>query len=202
MKLRIYVDCDGVLADFVGLILDYLARNTPLTHVRREAINQWDCFAAVGCAEHWPFFRQQCDQLDLCCAMREMPGARDLWAECQRLGDARVLTTPMTVAWLSQRAAWLEAFGVPLGRQIQIGSASCKSLLVGGDCETYDLLIDDKAENCEAFQRAGGWAFCLSAAYNTHVSPDIPRGDHAQAIEWLRAVAGDTVHRNGALKEE
>jgi 5'(3')-deoxyribonucleotidase len=188
-RLRIFVDCDGVLADFVGAVLDYLARNTPLTQVRREAIDQWDCFAAVGCSEHWAFFRDQCDKLNLCRSMAELPGARELWAECQRLGEARVLTTPMTVAWLSQRAAWLEAFGIPLGQQIQIGKDACKSLLVSKD---FNLLIDDKAENCEAFQRAGGWAFCLAAPYNAHVSPEIPRGTHAEAIEWLRAVAGET----------
>lgn len=196
MSLRIFVDCDGVLSDFVGCVLDYLARNTPLTQVQREAIDQWDCFAAVGCCEHWRYFSEQCDKLELCRTMRELPGARELWAECQRLGEARVLTTPMTVAWLSQRAAWLEAFGVPLGAQIQIGKNACKSLLAGDALDGLDepgrVLIDDKAENCEAFQRAGGWAFCLAAPYNAHVSPEIPRGTHAEAIEWLRAVAGET----------
>jgi hypothetical protein len=193
VNLRIFVDCDGVLSDFVGCVLDYLARNTPLTQVRREAIDQWDCFAAVGCAEQWPYFSKACDQLDLCRNMRELPGARELWAECLRLsaGQARVLTTPMTVAWLSQRAAWLEAFGIPLGQQIQIGKSLLSGDVLDGVGEYGRLLIDDKPENCEAFQRAGGWAFCLAAPYNTHVSADIPRGDHAQAIEWLRAVAGE-----------
>lgn len=191
-RLRIFVDCDGVLADFVGAVLDYLARNTPLTQVRREAIDRWDCFAAVGCAEQWPYFSKACDQLDLCRNMRELPGARELWAECLRLsaGQARVLTTPMTVAWLSQRAAWLESFGIPLGAQIQIGKSACKSLLVN-ETDTGCVLIDDKVENCEAFQRAGGWAFCIAAPYNAHVSPHVPRGTHAEAIEWLRAVAGE-----------
>lgn len=115
--LRILVDVDGVLADFVGLVLDYVHRSTGLIY-RREAVDQWDCFAALNLPDRWPWFRQHCDTTDACRAMREMPGARELWAAVIAIDPrAKVCTTPMTVAWLSQRAAWLEAFGIPLAQQ-------------------------------------------------------------------------------------
>lgn len=182
-RLRILCDVDGVLADFVGLVLDYVQKNTGLSYLH-SAVDKWDCFACLGIPEHWPYFRTQCDELGLCRSMREIPGARDFYAALRRLGDVRVCTTPMTTAWLSQRAEWLVAFGVPLNEQIQWCD---KHELV----PAYDVLIDDKAENCEAFAKAGGVAFCIATPYNTHLSPHIVRGSHAECLEWLREIAGE-----------
>lgn len=182
--LRILCDVDGVLADFVGLVLSYIERNTGMI-VRREAIDRWDCFAAVNMSDHWPYFRRQCDEQQLCRGMPELPEAREFYAELRRLGTVRVCTTPMTVAWLSQRAAWLEDFGVPLADQLHVHA---KDPLAGG-AQGFDVLVDDRAENCEAFVRAGGKAFCISAAYNTHVSACVLRGTHSECLAWLSAYA-------------
>lgn len=199
--LRILCDCDGVLADFVGLVLDYVRNKTGLSY-RPEAVDQWDCFKCLGLSEHWPYFRDACDGLELCRSMREvvwqLPGglvpAHEFFAELERIaGDpARVVvcTTPMTVSWLSQRAAWLEAFGVPLARQKHTHD---KADLVGA----WDVLIDDKAEHCADFTRAGGVAFCIATPYNTHLA-DLPggaaiaRGSHADCLRYLRNLAGET----------
>lgn len=189
--LRILCDVDGVLADFVGLVLDYVQRNTGMS-VQREAIDRWDCFAAVGLSDHWPYFREQCDGLELCRKMPALSGAAEFYAELSRLGTVRVCTTPMTVSWLSQRAAWLVEFGVPLSEQLHMHD---KSDLTRSACGAFgfDVLIDDRVENCEAFVRAGGKAFCISAAYNTHVSACVPRGTHAECLAWVRALAAERV---------
>ena len=119
--------------------------------------------------------------------MRPILGAPEFYAELRRLGDVRVCTTPMTVAWLSQRAAWLVEFGVPLNEQIQWCD---KHELV----PAYDVLIDDKAENCIAFAAAGGVAFCIATPYNTTLANGsetsaIKRGTHAECLAWLRGLA-------------
>lgn len=175
---RILCDVDGVLADFVGCVLDYVQRNAGLSYLH-SAVDQWDCFAALGLPEHWPYFREQCDRLDLCRRMQPLPGAAEFYAALSLLGEVRVCTTPMTPAWLSQRAEWLVEFGVPLKDQIQ---TFAKEDLV----PAWDVLIDDKTENCEAFERAGGRAFCIAAPYNANVS--VRRGTHAEALAWLRAL--------------
>ncbi len=189
-RLRILCDVDGVLADFVGLVLDYVQKNTGLSYLP-SAVDQWDCFACLGLKEHWPYFCTQVDELGLCRTMREIPGARSFYAELRRIagesGAVRVCTTPMTTAWLSQRAEWLVAFGVPLHEQIQWCD---KHELV----PAYDVLIDDKAENCAAFVKAGGRAFCIATPYNTHLAElgygnDVERGTHAECLEWLRGLA-------------
>lgn len=180
-KLRILCDVDGVLADFVGLVLDYVQKNTGLSYLP-AAVDQWDCFACLGLSEHWPYFRTQCDELRLCRTMRPLPGASEFYAELRRIAsDVRVCTTPMTAAWLSQRAEWLIEFGVPLKEQIQW----CDKHELW---PAYDVLIDDRAENCEAFTAAGGVAFCIATPYNNHLSPRIARGTHAECLAWLRAL--------------
>lgn len=185
-RLRILCDVDGVLADFVGCVLDYVQRNTGLSYLH-SAVDQWDCFAALGLAEHWPFFREQCDSLALCRSMRSLPGAADFYAELLRIageGNVKVCTTPMTPAWLAQRAEWLVAFGIPLGEQIY---AHDKSELH----PAWDVLIDDRAENCNAFVEAGGVAWCIATPYNAHVEecPSLHRGTHAECLAFLRNVA-------------
>lgn len=188
-RLRILCDCDGVLSDFVGLVLDYVHRNTGMRY-QHHAVDQWDCFAALGLSEHWPYFKSQCDSLELCRHMREMVGARALWAEIKRIDPrAKVCTTPMTTKWLTQRAEWLECFGVPLEDQWQgHGKEDFAS--------KFDVLIDDKVENCVDFRKAGGVSFCIASAYNTPahgLPPNVPRGTHADCAAWLRELAGAEV---------
>lgn len=193
--LRILCDVDGVLADFVGLVLDYVQRNTGLSYLH-SAVDQWDCLGALGLADHWPYFRAQCDELGLCRTMRELPGARAFYAELGRLGTVRVCTSPMTCAWYSQRAEWLVAFGVPIADHLFVHD---KHDLAG----SWDVLIDDKAENCEAFAQAGGVAWCIATPYNAHVrvgfmslpggpsspgSCEVRRGTHAECLAWLRGL--------------
>lgn len=183
--LRILCDVDGVLADFVGLVLDYVRKNTGLAYLP-SAVDEWDCFACLNLSEHWPFFREQVDCLGLCRSMRPLPGAREWFTEVERIGTVKVCTTPMTCAWLTQRAEWLVEFGIPLKDQIQ---AFEKAELAG----SWDVLIDDKVENCITFAAAGGRAFCIATPYNTTLANGsetsaIKRGSHAECLTWLRSL--------------
>jgi 5'(3')-deoxyribonucleotidase len=179
-RLKILCDVDGVLADFTGLILDYVQNNVGL-YYRAEAVDKWDSLAALGLSERWPHFRAQCDALGLCRSMRPLPGAAAFYAALRTIGTVKVCTTPMTAAWLTQRAEWLEEFGVPLAEQIQVHD---KADLTGA----WDILIDDKPENCDAFVKAGGRAFLIAAPYNARRVTPYPRGTHADCLAWLRGL--------------
>jgi 5'(3')-deoxyribonucleotidase len=173
-------------------VLDYVQKNTGLSYLP-SAIDQWDCFGALGLSEHWPYFRSQCDELGLCRTMRPLPGAREFYTELERLGEVKVCTTPMTPAWLTQRAEWLVEFGVALKHQWQ---GEGKEDLAG----SWDVLIDDKVENCQAFFDAGGVAFCIATPYNTHLRPasgGLQRGTHAECLAWLRNLAGEGASAGG-----
>lgn len=188
--LRILCDADGVLVDFVALCLDYVAKNYGLSY-RREAIDKWDCMAALGFPTEWPRFAAAVGPLELCRKMQPMPtgmpgGAAAFLVALEAIGEVKIATTPMNSAWLSQRAEWLEEhLAVPLSRQIHLHD---KDILAGG-ARGADVLIDDKVENCEAFTAAGGVAFCIATPYNAHVRRDIARGSHRDCLEWLRGLA-------------
>jgi 5'(3')-deoxyribonucleotidase len=166
----------------VAMFLDYVQRLYGTTHTR-EQITDWDCMAAVGLPpEEWRRMAHNVAPLELCRRMPVLPGAVGFLPAIERLVGAdnvKIATSPMCPAWLSQRAEWLEEFGVPLRRQKHLHE---KEALAGA----YDILIDDHAENCEKFQEAGGLAFCIAAPYNAGAR--VPRGTHAQCLAWLAAL--------------
>lgn len=188
--LRILCDADGVLVDFVALCLDYVARNYGLSY-RREAIDQWDCMAALGFPTEWPRFAAAVGPLELCRRMLPMPtgmpgGAAAFLVALEALGEVKIATTPMNSAWLQQRAEWLEEhLGVPLSRQIHLHD---KDELTGG-ARGWDVLIDDKVENCVAFTEAGGIAFCIAAPYNMGCPAHIARGGHRECLDFVSSLA-------------
>jgi 5'(3')-deoxyribonucleotidase len=187
-RLRILVDCDGVLSDFVGLILNWVERTHGLAY-RRESVDQWDCLAALGFGpEEWKRLSDSVGPLELCRKMPTLPGAAAFLVALEAQAEVKVATTPMNAAWLGQRAEWLEEhMGIPLERQIHIHD---KSDLAGPTYagKRWDLLIDDKVENCVAFAEAGGISFCLAAAYNTDCPADIERGTHADCLDFVGAL--------------
>lgn len=192
--LRILCDADGVLVDFVALCLDYVARNYGLSY-RREAIDQWDCMAALGFPTEWPRFAAAVGPLELCRRMAPMPtdvpgGAAAFLVALESLGEVKIATTPMNPAWLQQRAEWLEEhMGVPLSRQIHLHD---KDELTGG-ARGWDVLIDDRVENCVRFAEAGGRAFCIAAPYNAHCPDGIARGTHAECLDFVAALSSSPV---------
>ncbi len=192
-RLRVLVDCDGVLADFVGLCLDYAARQYGLTY-QRAAIDQWDCLAAMGLEpSEWGRFSASVGPLELCRRMATLPGAAAFLVALEAEygpDNVKIATTPMNAQWLTQRAEWLEEhFAIPVARQIHIHDKDdlTRHYIAPGP-RGWDILIDDKVENCAAFQDAGGLAFCIAAPYNTHCPEEIARGNHAECLTWVAAV--------------
>lgn len=184
-RLRILCDVDGVLADFVGTFLDYIQRTYGLSY-SRDAINQWDCMVAVGMPKsEWRRFSDAVAPLELCRKMLPLPGAAAFLVALESACDVQVATTPMNAAWLTQRAEWLEEhMGLPLDRQKHLHA---KEELTGGP-RGWDVLIDDKVENCVAFTEAGGIAFCIATPYNVHLPSHIARGTHAECLDFVAAL--------------
>ncbi len=190
MKEPILIDCDEVLADFVGACLR-LARTFYGIHATRADVTGWD----IGVCLKWPEFAaeitRQVNENDLCKRLDEMPGALDWLREIEaEFGVDRVLvcTSPWNAAWLEQRARWLEERGVPLRRQVHCSAKHWHAGYLIDDAQHH--IVGDPAKGYAP--RAVNRGFIVAAPWNSPaVSPAgfaYARGDLAAALAWLKRV--------------
>jgi 5'(3')-deoxyribonucleotidase len=182
MKLPILIDCDEVLADFVGTCLQ-LARDKAGIHAAEDQITGWNIGEAIGWQGLDAAITHAITYNDLTARIKEIPSAVAWLRDVEdTFGKDRVYicTSPWNAEWAGQRAAWLAARGVPIGRQIQM---SAKYLLPG-------LLIDDALHHIEGDARRparpDGSGFLLAKPWNKKAKPTTPRGDYAAAMQWLK----------------
>jgi 5'(3')-deoxyribonucleotidase len=146
MKPIVFLDVDGVLADFVGGYLKLLAEHTGLI-VDREAIDQFDIGAALGLTG------EQSSRMKRAIGSapgfaRELgiyPGAVEGVRLLEQVADVYIATSPWNSnpTWTHDREWWLkEHFGIP---HAKVTHTSQKHLLRG------DFLIDDKTETLMKF---------------------------------------------------
>lgn len=164
MRPVVLVDCDGVLSDFAGAILEYVFHETGVRLTPND-ITTWHlfegpAFAPVRRAERRVFARVA--SLGECYALSVLPGAQAGLAALREIADVRIVTAPMSSSetWCSERSEWLRKhFGI---HEHDVIYAHRKDLVRG------DFFIDDKPENISAWQAAhpAGEAFLWAAPHN------------------------------------
>ena len=150
--MKIYVDCDGVLADWVGQVHSWAEKP-------RKDWKSWDDFKSFGITQaeldDMMSFVSFWDNMD------RLPGAAKLWSELCKLGDkVYVCTRPFPAPnCLYGRAVWLAKMGISIQQTIFMHDkyqlANSKS-----------ILIDDNIENCELFTARGGHTVLYPQSYN------------------------------------
>jgi 5'(3')-deoxyribonucleotidase len=152
----IYVDCDGVLGDWVKQV--HLWADKPL-----KPWKAWDGFSENGITQ-----AQIDDMMSFVSfwdSMELLPGAKKLWAEVGKLADSvYVCTRPFPDPnCLYGRAVWLE-------RELDI---EIRQTIYMHD--KYELarpgaiLIDDNVDNCRLFEAKGGRAILYPQSYNSTI---------------------------------
>ena len=143
MRPKIWVDCDGVLADFVDGYLNLLNLgrdgDSILTHAD---VTSWDLRSLDADADAaWHAINTS---TSFCFDLCALEGAYDGLDSLRALGDVACATAPVLAGtWMHQRADWLLARGF---EKRDIVFAEDKSWLMG------DVLIDDRVENCLEWQ--------------------------------------------------
>jgi 5'(3')-deoxyribonucleotidase len=157
--VKIWVDCDGVLADFVHEYLSFVLVKFGRKYTHADVTR----FAFAECVTSPDEDRQIWETVNaypgLVRNLRELPGVAAL-PELRRLGDVGCLTSPtLGPYWMPERAQWLLARGFA---KRDIVFASDKSWIDG------DVLIDDSLSNCEAWwaARPHRRAILLDAPWN------------------------------------
>jgi len=178
--VRVLVDCDGVLADFVLRVVEFVNHHTagatradfgrdavPYTH---DHVTGWDCFAALGAEHLQGAFDAHASRPGFCRGLPVLKGAEQFVEAIRDLGcELVIVTTPYEAAqlWTHERIAWLRSHFEIEKRDVVF----CKRKeLVRGE-----VLIDDALHNAESFAEAGGRVLLLDSPWNQTDKP-LPEG--------------------------
>lgn len=165
---HIYLDMDGVLANFVQACIDLMGVeiiHTVGAPVLHEQVTSWDLHKHLGISsgELWRRIDQQGHLFWK--NLHGYPWSNELALLCGTSAPrCSILTStsgrPQAVAG---KAFWLE--GRIYGRipATYVTTAEHKSMFARGP---GDVLIDDSDENCEDWARCGGTAICFPQPWN------------------------------------
>jgi 5'(3')-deoxyribonucleotidase len=180
---KILVDCDGVLSDMTGAVLEAAARDASI-YAKHEDVTCWDYGEALG----WKDWRCDVDRAirerELVYRMKPIKHALEflhLLEDLHGPENVYVCTAPWdgrgTGQWLAQRSAWLRDFmQVSVKRQIH---CDAKELVEG-------WLIDDKAENLRArTYKVGQPGFLIDRPWNQGQDVGSQRGTFSDCLRWV-----------------
>jgi 5'(3')-deoxyribonucleotidase len=161
-KLRILLDCDGVLSDFLSSVFDFAERETGVRYQHID-VKTWEVFDSI--ASHLRHtFDAEAATPGFCMSMKPYAAALKGVKQLQALGEIFVVTSPMDVPnWEKERRDWcMKHFGIDRHHVI---SASSKHIVQG------DMFIDDKPSNIEEWENyQTGKALLWDAPYNQNTN--------------------------------
>lgn len=185
----VLLDCDGVLADFLGAFLHGVEMRTR-DRIPPSDVTTWDitssaCFGRYAPRDIEAFWDKVCVP-GFCANIPVISRAREGVAALKEIADVHVVTTPYrgNDTWEEERVWWLrEYFGISSDR---VHFAADKSKFAG------DVFVDDKYENVEAWAR-----YQLARAYPkrpqaflwttpTNLSAPHPDGWYVRTNSWSR----------------
>lgn len=194
--MRILLDCDGVLADFVGGFLKTLRDidGVPRTH---EDVTQYAIEEALGLTpETTASVHAQISQRGWCLGLQPIIGALEGVKALREAGHDLVVVTapwPKHETWHWERLRWLEELGF---EEKSVVFTKRKELVTG------DLLLEDNPKilnrwmQSHANQRTG---ILFDQPYNRHVHL-MPRMFGWAATSWLLSIhTGDECRRHAGL---
>ncbi len=149
-RLRILIDVDGPMADFVAPALEAIFQVTGRRFKASDHVNGWDLFAGLGLSddETKEVFRVM-EVPGLCLGIPMVAGARDGIEELRKFADVWAVTSPFGGEhWMHERDAWLVR---------NLGFHKKDVLHVRGESKhgVYgNMLIEDKVDTLRSWQAA------------------------------------------------
>lgn len=153
----IFLDMDGVCADFVGAALEACG------HPELAPIRCWDMSKQMGItvSEFWR--RIDAKGIGFWEGLQEYHWFNNMYDSLCRQGEVYFVSAPSnSIHSFSGKAAWLKGrFSPHFNRLI---FTQHKHLLAGGPGER--VLIDDNEKNCKSFREHGGRAILFPQTWN------------------------------------
>jgi 5'(3')-deoxyribonucleotidase len=187
MKLKIYIDLDGVIYDWMSSALDVFkidakaADNRRILKTYHEGLEMikskkevFNKIESLG-ASYW-------ENLKL------FPWANTLYESLTGLGEVTVLTSPGSWTYAGRGKM------LALKRDFEIKNfilAKKKEVCAAPDC----ILIDDKKKNVTRFREAGGWAYLWPNSFCIEDGHPTQSGAIADCLEYVKAVRQKVIDR-------
>lgn len=192
--MRIGVDLDGVLYDFQGAMIDYLAYRSPFIgakeQLKRKLLPTWRFYEGWGMTDS--------EFLDAYAA--GVDAGWVLWTgaplvsykevdDIRRTGHEVFIITDRSVGKLPQTAtrAWLDQYGFIYD---ELHFNADKTIV------PTDMFIDDKLENYDALHAAGTEVYLLNRPWNT-----VPGGDYRRRVDTFTEFVGKVLERTNRERE-
>lgn len=182
-SVRLLVDMDGVLTDFVSHICQLHGRDNPYLGDKHLGLFDMDKIWGMSASEFW----SPCGY-EFWSTMDWMPDGAATLNHCEQLvgpENVCILTAPCaTAGCVDGKRDWIANRAPEYKKRVLIGS--CKEFLA---CDN-NILIDDRDENVQKFREAGGCAFLVPRPWNSAHDMQFPDG-------WLERVADLVNYRTG-----
>jgi len=178
--MKIFLDVDGVLADFVGTSARYMGFDP-------KAVTQWDFYAQIGTTDKEFWDRVISHGREFWSSMDCYPWCRQLFDACQAAAPVSLLTAPPPRAdvrpnGIAGRVEWIHA---TFGESFKSYYAGCiKEMLATPDT----LLIDDSDSNCKKFQSAGGKVILFPRPWNENRDIEEPYSFVLEQLDYHRSL--------------
>lgn len=164
--MRILMDCDGVIFDFVGAIIEQ-TESICGEKVRREDLTQWDFFPQLPLSKkEFLALYGRINSPGFCQSLKMLPGAQEGIEELRAIPGVEIVyvTSPYTSCptWSYERSNALVSSGLAKNHNAVVHT-SAKHLVEG------DIFIDDNPDNVYAWLREHemGSGVIWRAPYNT-----------------------------------
>ncbi len=153
-RLRVAVDMDGVLYDFVGEMV-FLLREHRGLNIKRADITSWWTKEKVG-QKDWDWLW---DQRELFQDGNLISGSKRGYVMLKQIADAPIITSrPHNV--IADTYLWLALHRFPCQELHILGSNQKKTII------PWDVIIDDKVDHALDAVRAGRHAIIFSQPWN------------------------------------
>lgn len=178
--MRIAMDVDGVLADFVGASLFYVESQTGVA-VPRASLRTWDIrdafpkFIRGAVTDVW-------NARGFCATLKVLPRAQGAISLLREKHDVIFVTTPMATNpwWKDERRLWLRNFFSAGSRDVIFTHNKA------GYAKRFDILVDDSFSNVSGFQDRGSPAILVNQPYNRGYQWGLRAADVADAVDIIR----------------
>ena len=167
--MRIYFDMDGVLSDFVGGVLNLYSASANISDVRRDMwvdlgfsseSEFWRSLSILGGFPFWAGLKRLADGVDL---LNRVESYINTYSYDYSNTRISILSTPAkTYGCCDGKQDWITRNLPYYEGRLFLGED--KSVHAGPDA----ILIDDKDENIEKFEFAGGYRLLIPRPWNSH----------------------------------